>query len=76
MNRRNIFVRVVAIILCAVMLLGVVTAALYAFAADAETVVAALPDTGSTSMVWVIVAAIAAVAVIAACMIVPKIKKK
>lgn len=76
MKGRNMFIRVVAIILCAIMVLGVVTVAFYAFAADADAVTASMsPDTGSESMVWVIAAVVAAVAVIAGCLIIPKMKK-
>ena len=74
MNTRNLFVRITAIFLCALMVLSVVTAALYAFAAEPSVV--ASPDTGSESMVWVIVAAVAAVAVIIGCLVMPKMKKK
>ena len=41
MKGRNLFVRITAIVLCAIMVLSVVTAAIYAFAAEptaAETV--------------------------------------
>ena len=69
MKGRNLFVRIVAIVLCAVMILSVVTAALYAFAAETS------PATGSADMTWVIVAAVAAVAVIACCLVLPKMKK-
>lgn len=75
MKGRNIFVRIVAIVLCAVMVLGVATAALYAFAAE-DVATAALPDTGSPEMIWVIVAVVAAVAVIAGCLVLPKFIKK
>ena len=74
MNKRNLFVRITAIVLCALMVLSIVTVALYAFAAEASAV--ALPETGSESMTWVIVSAVAAVAVIAGCLVVPKMKKK
>lgn len=70
--KRNIVVRIVAIVLCVIMILGVATAALTAFAAEAG---APVPDTGSQPMVWVIVAVVAAVAVIAGCLIIPKAKK-
>jgi hypothetical protein len=73
MKGRNLFVRIVAIILCAVMILSVVTAALYAFAADVSAVPS--PATGSANMTWVIVAVVAAVAVIACCLVIPKAKK-
>ena len=74
MNKRNLFVRITAIVLCALMVLSVVTAALYAFAAEPSAV--ASPETGSESMVWVIVSAVAAVAVIVGCLALPKMKKK
>ncbi len=73
MNKRNLFVRITAIILCALMVLSVVTVALYAFAAEPTV---AAPDTGSESMVWVIIAVVAAVAVIVGCLVLPKMKKK
>lgn len=74
MKGRNLFVRITALVLCALMVISVVTAALYAFAAEPAAV--ASPDTGSESMTWVIVAVVAAIAVIAGCLVVPKIKKK
>lgn len=74
MKGRNLFVRIVALVLCAIMVLGVVTVALYALAAE-PTAAAPSPETGSANMTWVIVAAVAAVAVIAGCLVIPKIKK-
>ncbi len=74
MNKRNLFVRITAIILCALMVLSIVTVALYAFAAEPVATVAS-PETGSESMVWVIISAVAAVAVIVGCLVVPKMKK-
>lgn len=73
MNKRNLIVRIVAVILCAIMVLGVGTAAISAFAADTQAAVA--PNTGSQPMLWVIIAVVAAVAVIAGCLIIPKVKK-
>lgn len=73
MNKRNMFVRIVAILLCVIMILGVGTAALYAFAAEPDAVAA--PITGSQPMTWVIIAVVAAIAVIAGCLVVPKMKK-
>ena len=73
MKGRNLFVRITALVLCALMIISVVTVALYAFAAEPT---AAVPDTGSESMIWVIVAVVAAIAVITACLVVPKMKKK
>ncbi len=75
MKGRNLFVRITALVLCAIMIIGVVTVAFYAFAAEPSVAVAA-PNTGSESMIWVIVAVVAAVAVITGCLVAPKIKKK
>lgn len=72
--KRNLIIRIVAIFLCALMVLSVVTAAFYAFAADST---AALPETGSSNaVIWVVAAIAVAVAAIAACLILPKTKKK
>lgn len=71
MKRHNLFVRIVAILLCAIMVLGVVTAAISAFAADGT-----VPDTGSGDMTWVIIAAVLAVVVIVGCIVLPKFLKK
>lgn len=71
MKRHNLFVRIVAIILCAIMVLGVATAAISAFAADGT-----VPDTGSSDMTMVIVVAALAVAVIVGCLVLPKFLKK
>ena len=65
MKDRSLFVRIVAIILCALMVGGALTAAISAFAADVN--LAASPDTGSRNNVWVIVAAVVAVAGILFC---------
>ncbi|MBQ8015815.1 MAG: hypothetical protein IJ264_06495 [Clostridia bacterium] len=75
MKGRNLFVRITALVLCAIMIIGVVTVAFYAFAAEPTAAVAA-PDTGSENMTWVIIAVVAAVAVIAGCLVAPKLKKK
>ena len=69
MKDRSLFVRIVAIILCALMVGGALTAAISAFAADVN--LAASPDTGSRNNVWVIVAA-----VIVLCLLLPKFTKK
>lgn len=74
MKKNSIIVRIVAIVLCAIMVLGVVTAAFSAFAASPDAVSA--PDTGSQPMIWVIITAVVAIAVIAGCLIIPKINKK
>ena len=72
MQKRNLFVRITAIVLCGIMLLGVVTAALYAFAADGSAPAA----TGSPNNTWAIIAVVVAVLVVVACIVVPKISKK
>ena len=71
MKRHNLFVRIVAILLCVIMVLGVATAAISAFAADGT-----VPDTGSSDMTMVIVVAALAVAVIVGCLVLPKFLKK
>lgn len=71
MKRHNLFVRIVAILLCAIMVLGVVTAAISAFAADGT-----VPDTGSNDMTPIIIIAALAVAVITGCLVLPKFLKK
>ncbi|MBE6772089.1 MAG: hypothetical protein E7547_08100 [Ruminococcaceae bacterium] len=76
MNKRNLFVRITAIFLCALMLLSVITAALYAFAAEASAV-SAPPDTGSSdATVWVMIAVAVALVVIAGCIFAPKFRKR
>ncbi len=74
MKKRNIFIRITAIILCAIMVLGVFSAAIYAFAADVST--APIPTTGSPDNTWLILIAVVAILVIVACVVIPKIKKK
>jgi hypothetical protein len=75
MQKRNLFIRIVAIALCAIMILSVVSAALYVFAADVSTV--ASPDTGSPDGTTTVIAVVAAVAVliVVACLVIPKLKK-
>ncbi len=75
MNKRNLFVRITAIVLCAIMILSVVTVALYAFAAE-PTATAVAAETGSADNTWIIVAVVAAILVVAACIVVPKLAKK
>ena len=71
MKGHSLFVRITALVLCAIMVLGVVTAAISAFAADVN-----VPETGSTDMTFVIIAAVLAVAVIVGCIVLPKFIKK
>ncbi|MCR5523356.1 MAG: LPXTG cell wall anchor domain-containing protein [Clostridia bacterium] len=69
-NKRSLIIRIIAIGLCALMLLGVVTAAISAYA------VSPMPATGSSSKtIWIAVAAVVAVAVVAVCLISAKKKK-
>ena len=73
--KRNLIIRIVAIILCALMVLSVVTVAITAFAADA-TLLAASPETGSNRIyIWVIASVVVAVVAIIACVVLPKTKK-
>jgi len=74
MKRKNLFVRITAIVLCAIMVLSVVTAALYAFAAEAG---APSPATGSPdkTTTLIIIAVVVAAVVVAGCLIIPKLKK-
>lgn len=73
--KRNLIIRIVAIILCALMVLSVVTVAITAFAADA-TLLAASPETGSNRIyIWVIASVVVAVVAIIACVVFPKTKK-
>ena len=76
MQKRNLFVRITAIVLCAIMLLGVVAAAFYAFAADEAVLFAAPAQTGSPNNTWVIIAVVVALAVVVGCAFIPKMKKK
>lgn len=70
-NKRSLIVRIVAIALCALLVLGIATAALSAFAADL-----AQPMTGSRDMKQPIILAVVAVVLIAVCVIVPRLVKK
>ena len=76
MQKRSLFVRITAIVLGAIMVLGVVTAALYAFAADDAVLFAAPAQTGSPNNTWVIIAVVVALAVVVGCAFIPKMKKK
>ena len=76
MHKRNLFVRITAIVLCGIMLLGVVAAAFYAFAAEDAVLYAAPAQTGSPNNTWAIVAVVAAILVVVACVVVPKLGKK
>ena len=75
MQKRNLFVRIMAIVLCVIMLLGVVAVAFTAFAAEPSATVAAV-DTGSADNTWIIIAVVAAILVVAACVVIPKLAKK
>ena len=75
MKKRNLFVRIMAIALCVIMVLGVVAVAFTAFAAE-PTATAAVVETGSPNNTGVIVAVVAAILVVAACIVVPRMSKK
>lgn len=64
MKKRKLITRIIAIVLCALLVLGIVTVAIYAFAASPEAALAA-PETGSNDKI-AIFGVVAAVAVIAA----------
>lgn len=73
--KRNLIIRIVAIALCAIMVLSVVTVAITAFAADASVLMS--PETGSdNTTVWIIGAVAVALLAIVACVVLPKMKKK
>ncbi len=73
MKKRNLIIRIIAIALCALMVLGIITVAIYAFA---ETPGEPLPSTGSndTALIFAIAAAVAIVAAII-CIVLSKKKK-
>ncbi|MBR0112420.1 MAG: hypothetical protein IJM02_01610 [Clostridia bacterium] len=64
MKKRNLIIRIIAIVMCALLVLGVVTVAIYALAAGPEAAVPS-PDTGSNDKV-LIFALIAVIALVAA----------
>ncbi|MCQ2475603.1 MAG: LPXTG cell wall anchor domain-containing protein [Clostridia bacterium] len=77
MNKRNVFVRGMAIFLVVILIIGVVAVGISALAAEDVLLMAApSPDTGSRNNVLVFVAIIAALILMAICIILPKIKKK
>ena len=65
MKKRKLITRIIAIVLCALLVLGIGTVAIYALAASPEAAVVAAPETGSNDKI-AIFAVVAAVAVIAA----------
>ena len=73
MKKRNLIIRIIAIAMCALMVLGIITVAIYAFA---ETPGEPLPSTGSndTALIFAIAAAVAIVAAII-CIVLSKKKK-
>lgn len=77
MNKRNVFVRGMAIFLVVILIIGVVAVGISALAAEDVLLMAApSPDTGSRNNILVFVAIIAALILMAICIILPKIKKK
>lgn len=79
MKKRNMFIRIFAIILCLIMVLGVIVVGISTLANGEEIVsVVSAVDTGSNDKPMVIIAAVAVVAVaaVAACVISSGKKKK
>ena len=62
MKKKNLITRIIAIVMCALLVLGVVTVAIYALAAGPEAAAPA-PDTGSNDKI-IILALVAVVALI------------
>lgn len=71
-------VKVICIILAGLMILSGVAVLIQVFAADSSVIAAAVPKTGENDMDTIVPIALIAAAVmaIAACLILPKIKKK
>lgn len=78
MNKRNLFVRGMAIFLVVILVIGVIAVGISALAVEDAPLMAAAPspETGSRSNVLVFIAIIAALILMAVCIILPKIKKK
>ena len=73
MKKKSLIVRIIAIVMCALLLLGVISAAISAFGYDVNST---LPATGSSSKtVWIAVIGLVAVVIAAACVIISKKKK-
>ncbi|MCR5150064.1 MAG: hypothetical protein K6B52_02415 [Clostridiales bacterium] len=71
-NKRNLFVRIIAILMCALMLLGVFSLLLNVFAFESSA-----PATGSSRLpFWFIIAGAVAVVAVIVCLAVPKKSKK
>lgn len=73
MKKRSMIVRVVAIVLCALMVLGIVAGAITAFAAEPSAV---LPATGSTSQKVPVILGICGAVLVVACIVLPRLVKK
>ena len=71
MKRRTLIVRIVAIVLCALMVLGIVGGAISIFAADG----CCPAQTGSSSQAIPIVLGVLAALLVVACVVIPKLKK-
>lgn len=78
MNKRNIFIRGMAIFLVVILVIGVVAVGISALAVEDTPLMAVTssPDTGSRSSTLVIIAIIAALILMGICIILPKLKKK
>lgn len=78
MNKKNIFVRGMAIFLVVILVIGVVAVGISALAVEDASLMAVTssPDTGSRSNTLVIIAIVAALILMGVCIVLPKLKKK
>lgn len=78
MRKRSTIVRIVAILLAALFVGSAITAAIYAFAAPQDMqAVQTIVNTGEEEKsMWPVYALVAAIAIVALCIILPKLKKK
>lgn len=73
----KIFTRIMAIFLACLMLGGVMLAAFQSFAHDPSGIALSIVNTGqSNTNSWIIIVAVAAVAVLAGTLVLPKVLKK
>lgn len=73
MKKRSMIVRIVAIVMCVLMVLGIVAGAITAFAAEPS---AALPSTGSSSQKVPIILGVCGAVLVIACIVLPRLVKK
>ncbi|GEM_PF-3631104 len=78
MNKKNIFVRGMAIFLVVILVIGVIAVGISALAVEDAPLMATAPspETGSRNNILVFVAIIAALVLMAVCIVIPKLKKK